>query len=164
MNIATPVFSFVKRFPYWTVVLSVTLVYCGQLGRIKVELGTQVGLSPGHIVLDGDSAPLHPIFGPCLLWPNGRMDQDATLCGGKCRPRRRCVRWSRSSKGAQQPVFSSCVLWPDGCMGEDATWNVSRPQHNRPPPPPSFQPMSIMATIVHLSYCWALVMFLNAVL
>ena len=40
-------------------VLSVTLVYCGQtVGRIKVKLGMQVGLSPGHTVLDGDQLPL----------------------------------------------------------------------------------------------------------
>jgi len=39
-------------------VLSVTLVYCGQMvGWIKIKLGMQVGLGPGHIVLDGDPAP-----------------------------------------------------------------------------------------------------------
>ena len=39
--------------------LSVTLVYCGQtVGWIKMKLYTEVGLSPGHIVLDGDPAPL----------------------------------------------------------------------------------------------------------
>ena len=65
-------------------VLSVTLVYCCQTVRwIKVQLGVQVGLGPGHIVLDGDPAPLSqrgmpPTFGPCLLWPNGWMDEDAT--------------------------------------------------------------------------------------
>jgi len=33
-------------------------VYCGQTaGRIKMPLGTEVGLGPGHIVLDGDPAP-----------------------------------------------------------------------------------------------------------
>jgi len=38
--------------------LSVTLVYCGQtVGWIQMKLGTQVGLGPGHIVLDGDLAP-----------------------------------------------------------------------------------------------------------
>ena len=38
---------------------SVTLVYCGQMvGWIKMKLGMQVGLGPGHIVLDGDLAPL----------------------------------------------------------------------------------------------------------
>jgi len=54
--------------------LSVTLVFCGQtVGRIKVKLGMQVGLGTGHIVLDGDPAPLPqkvaepPIFGPYLL-------------------------------------------------------------------------------------------------
>ena len=38
--------------------LSVTLVYCGQTaGWIKMPLGTEVNLSPGHTVLDGDPAP-----------------------------------------------------------------------------------------------------------
>ena len=38
-------------------VLSVTLVHCGQtVGWIKMKLGTQVDLGPGHIVLDGDRA------------------------------------------------------------------------------------------------------------
>jgi len=36
-----------------------TFVHCGQtVGRIKMKLGMQVGLGPGHIVLDGD--PLTP--------------------------------------------------------------------------------------------------------
>jgi len=60
---------FVKRFAvcYRIVVLSVcpvlseTLVYCGQtVGWTKMKLGVQVGLGPGHIVLDGDPAPLPP--------------------------------------------------------------------------------------------------------
>ena len=43
------------------VCLSVTLVYCGQtVERIEMKLGTQVGIGPGHIVLDGDPAPPHP--------------------------------------------------------------------------------------------------------
>ena len=44
-------------------VLSVTFVHCGQTvgrRRIKMKLGTQVGLGPGHIVLDGDPAPPPP--------------------------------------------------------------------------------------------------------
>jgi len=55
--------SFVKRFAlcYRSVaclsVLSVTLVYYGQtVGWIKMKLGMEVGLGPGHIVLDGDPA------------------------------------------------------------------------------------------------------------
>jgi len=69
---------------YCPVCLSVTLVYCGQtVGLIKIKLVVEVGLGPGHIVLDRDPAPLPkyslPNFGPCLLWPNGWMDQDATV-------------------------------------------------------------------------------------
>ena len=53
------------------------VVRCGQTaGCIKMPLGTEVGLRSGDIVLDGTE--LHPpkgaqppIFGPCLLWPNG---------------------------------------------------------------------------------------------
>jgi len=62
-------------------------VYCGKTSRwIKVLRRKIVGLSPGHIVLDGDLHELPspekgaqpPIFGPCLLWPNGCMDPDTT--------------------------------------------------------------------------------------
>jgi len=55
-------------------------VYCGQTaGWIKMPLGTDVGLGPNDIVLDGDTAPspkgAHPpIFGQCPLWSYGWMD------------------------------------------------------------------------------------------
>ena len=63
--------------------LSATLVYCDQkVGWIKMALGMEVGLGPGNIVLDGDpafppqkAAQQPPLFGPCLLWPNGRPFQ-----------------------------------------------------------------------------------------
>jgi len=51
----------------------------------KVPFVAEVGLSLDHIVLDDRTqlsyykgAQLLPIFGPCLLWPNGWIDQDAT--------------------------------------------------------------------------------------
>jgi len=57
-------------------------VYCGQTaGWIKIPLGMEVGLGSGDIMLDGDPAPpwkgtqQPPLFGPCLLWPNGRPSQ-----------------------------------------------------------------------------------------
>ena len=56
-------------------------VYCGQTaGWIKMPLGTEVGLGPGDIVLDGaqlipPKRGTPPIFGPCLLWPNGCPSQ-----------------------------------------------------------------------------------------
>ena len=46
---------------------------------MKMPLGTEVGLGPDYIVLDGDPAPPKgaqpPIFGLYLLWPNGRPFQ-----------------------------------------------------------------------------------------
>jgi len=80
-------------------------VHCGQTaGWTKMPLGMEIGLGPGNFVFDGDPAtqekraqhPL-PIFGPCLLWPNGWMDQDATWYGDTPQPRWRCVRWGCSS-------------------------------------------------------------------
>jgi len=50
-----------------------------------MPLGTEVGLSPGDIVLHWDPFPKkghkltdYLLFGPCLLWPNGWMDEDGT--------------------------------------------------------------------------------------
>jgi len=45
-----------------------------------MKLGVEVGLGPGHIVLDGDPSPSQrgtapPIFGPYLLWPNSHPSQ-----------------------------------------------------------------------------------------
>ena len=91
----------------------------------------EVGHGPGHIVLDGNLLPFPekwaqpPIFGACLLWPNGWMDQDATWYRDRPQPRPHCVRWRPSSptKGAQfSPIFIPCLLWPNGWMDQDATW------------------------------------------
>jgi len=63
---------------------------------IKMSLGMELGLDPGDFVLDGDPAPPPqkgaepPIFGPCLLWPNGWMDEAGTWHGGRPQPRRLC--------------------------------------------------------------------------
>jgi len=60
-----------------------------------------------------------PIFGPCLLWPNGCMDQDATWYGGRPQPMRHCLRRSPSSphlKG-HNPQFSANVR-----CGQTAGW------------------------------------------
>jgi len=93
-------------------------IRCGQMaGWIKMPIGTKVGLGPGNIVLDGGpSSPKKkvaqpPIFGPCVLWPNGWVNQHATCCAGRPRPRRRYVRWGRSSpqKGGTAPQFSARV-------------------------------------------------------
>jgi len=100
-------------------------VYCGQTaGRIKMALGTEVGLGPGHIVVDGDAAPLPkkgaeaPMFGPFLLWPNGWMDQYGTWHGGRPWSRPHCARWgpSPSPKWPEPPIFGQSPLWPNVWM------------------------------------------------
>jgi len=98
-------------------------VHCGQtVGWIKTKLGMQVGLGPGHIVLDGDPPPrpqrgttcpqfsAHICCGQVAAWIN----QDATWYGGRPRPNRLCVRWgprSLAQKGAEPhpPKFSADV-------------------------------------------------------
>ena len=58
-------------------------MYCGQTAKwIRIPLGTEAGLGPGDIVLNGDPAPpprtgaqQPPLFGACtsIMWPNGRQ-------------------------------------------------------------------------------------------
>ena len=59
-----------------------------------------------------------PIFGQCLLWPNGCMDQDATWYEVTPRPMRHCARWGPiaplSLKGHRPLIFGQCPLWPNG--------------------------------------------------
>ena len=50
--------------------LSATLVYCGQtVGWIKMKLGMEVGLGPGHTMLDRDTAPLPKGAQSPNFWP-----------------------------------------------------------------------------------------------
>ena len=78
-----------------------------------------------------------PIFGPCLLWPNGWMDQDATWYRGRTRFRPHCIRWvpaPTQKKGAQlpqPPLFGPCLLWPNSWMDRDATCDGGRPRPRR---------------------------------
>jgi len=146
---------------------------------VRIPLGAEVGLSLGDIVLDGDTAPPSlkgnsPHFRPMTVVAK-------PLDGLRChlvwpRPRRLCVWWRRSSPTEKKwnithPIFGQCLLWPNGWMDEYATLYGSRPRPRphyvrRGPsspakgaqqPRPSFRPMSIVATVAHLSYCWALV-------
>jgi len=88
-------------------------VYCDQMAAwIKMPLGMEVGLAPGHIVLDKDPAPLcqkgaqPPNFGPCLLWPNGWVDQYTTWYECRPHPGQHCVRCRpRSTPRGTAPKF-----------------------------------------------------------
>ena len=103
---------------------------CSQMAPwIKMPLGRKVGLDASD-VLDGDPAPLPKkgspqIFGPCLVWPNGWMDQDATWYNGRPRPGQHCVRCAPSSTS---PL-----------CGQQ--------------PPPKFRPMSVVAKQLDGSRC-----------
>ena len=103
-------------------------LYCGQTAAwIRVPLGMEVGLARGDIVLERYPArppprqkgAQPPIFDPCLLWPNGWMDQDATWYGVRPRPKPHCVRWggthlSHGKGHSSPPLFGPCLLWPNG--------------------------------------------------
>ena len=98
-----------------------------------------IGLGPGDFVLDEDPAPLpkrggaelpFPIFGPCLLCPNGWMDEAGTLDGGRPQPRRLCVRWgpSPSPKGGGAPIQFSAHFYcgqTAGCIKMPLSMDVS---------------------------------------
>jgi len=141
-----------------------------------MAFGMQVNLGPGHIVLDGDPAPLPkrgrvptPIFDPFLSWPNGWMHQDATWYGGRPQPRQLCVRWGHSSppqKWGGAPQFSAHVYCGQtSWMDQDATWYGGRHLSRRHcvtwgpssspqkgcSPSPNFQPMSIVAKRLYVS-------------
>jgi len=115
-------------------------------------------------VLNRDPAPLPkwtqpPIFGSCLLWPNGSLDQDATWYAGRPRLRRHCVRWGPSSaqltkqKGAQ-PQFSAHVCcgqmaglikMPLGAEVGLVPGHILLDGDTAPPHRPNFRLMSIVA-------------------
>jgi len=101
----------------------------------------QVGLGPGHVVLDGDPAPPPP---------KGQSPQFSVhiCCGQMARwikmPHSREVDLSRSEfvldrdpapspKRGQShlPNFRPCLLWPNDWMHQDATWYGGRPRPRR---------------------------------
>jgi len=102
-------------------------VCCGQMaGWIKMWLGREADLGPGNVLLDEDPAPppkgaQPPVFAPCVLWPTGWMDQDATWYGDRPWPMPHRVRLGASSaskRGTAAPSFWPCLLWPNGHPSE----------------------------------------------
>jgi len=79
--------------------------------------------------------PLPLIFGPCLLWSNGWVDEAGTWHEGRPQPRHLCVRWRTSSPSPTRwrspQIFGPCLLWPNGWMDQDATWYGGRPWPTR---------------------------------
>ena len=107
-------------------------LFSGELGPHRIQSRLGRGLPPcipSGILVHPAVWPQQTAFGPCLLWPNGWMDEDITWYRSRLRPRPHCVRREPSSPGkaAQQPpsLFGPCLSWS--------------------------------CTVAHLSYCWALV-------
>jgi len=110
------------------------------------------------------------IFGPCLLWPNGWMDQDATWHEGRHHPRRLCVTWGPkppSHKGGGVPQFSAhfycgqtagCIKMPLGTEvgpspGDFVLDEDPAPFPNKGGGAPNFRPISVVAKRRDASRC-----------
>jgi len=100
------------------------------------------GLGPGHIVFDETQLPLQkgtaaPYFRPTSVWPNGWMDQDATLYGSASAQATLCLMGTqlRPRKGAlQQPpsaLFGPCPLCSNSWMDQDITGYGGRSRPRR---------------------------------
>ena len=114
-------------------VLSVTLVYCGQtVGWIKMKLCTQIGLGPGHIVLDGDPAPPPP---------KGHSPPQYSAyvyCG-------QTAAWIKMSLGMEVGLAAGHIVL-DGDQAHP-------PKKGTEPLTPNFQPMSNVAKRLYGSRC-----------
>jgi len=131
-------------------------------GWIKIPLGTEVSLSPGHIVLDGDPAPLPkkggqqpPSFQPMYCgqttgWIKMPLDTDVGLgpghivLDGDAGP--------SPQKGAKPPNLRPMSLVAKRLDGSNATWYAGRPRLwpqcvrwvPSSPPPKGAQPLQFL--------------------
>ena len=106
-------------------VLSVTFMHCGQtVGWIKMKLGMQVGLGPGHIVLDPNPAPpppkghSPPNFRPISVaakWLMSSWFNDLTL--SVCVASRRWAGCEYNHMYVKCPTSSSCIHLTHFCDG-----------------------------------------------
>jgi len=141
-------------------------------GWIKMALGTEVGLGPGHIVVAGDPAPLlqkgaepPSSFRPMPIVAKRLNGSRCHWYGGRPRPRRHCVRWGSSSPPPKKkvrghsPQFSANVRcsqtaeWTKMPLGMELFLGPGDSVfHGHPAPPEKkgtastqFWPMSIVA-------------------
>ena len=96
-------------------------VCCGQTaGWIKMPHGREIGPGPGDIVLDGDLESAPPkraqqspsTSDPCLLWPNGWTDQNATWYRGRPWPRPHYLRWGLKNSSLPPKKSTTSNFWP----------------------------------------------------
>jgi len=150
-------------------------------GWIKMPLGREVGLGLSDIMLDGDPTPflknggraLPPPkkkIGRCLSWPNGLMDQDGTWHVGSPQPRPHCARWGPISppKKKHSPPFSAHIYRGQTAgrtkmaLGMEIGLGPGHiVLHGHPALPQFSAHVCCDQTVVHLSYCRALVKILS---
>jgi len=94
-----------------------------------MKLSMQVGLGPGHIVLDGGPAPLPP---------KGTAPILAHIC------------YDQMAGWIQMPLRMEVGLCPGRIVLDGGP---ARPPRERGTAAPSFRPMSIVATVARLSCC-----------
>ena len=99
-----------------------------------MALGTEVGLGPGHIVLDGDTAPL-----------SQKGTEPSILAHVYC---------GQTAGWIKTPLGTEVVLGPGHCVLDEFPAIGERGTAA-----PSLRPMPIVATVAHLSYCRAFVLF-----
>ena len=92
-----------------------------------MPLGTEINLGPGDVVLYVVAAPplkeaQPPVFGPCLLWPNGWMAVGMEVGLGPVHIVLDGDTTPLPKKGAEPPIFGPFLLWPNGWMHHDPTW------------------------------------------
>jgi len=105
-----------------------------------MKLGTQVGLGPGHSVLDGDPGrpppkghspqfSAHIYCGQIARWikmllgVEVGLDRSDISLDGDAAP--------LPKNGTEPPIFGQCLLWPNNWVDQDATWYEGR---SRPRP------------------------------
>jgi len=109
-------------------------VYCGQTaGWIKMPLGTEIDLSLCDIVLDGDPAPLSEPLKNRHTFTRFSAD---VYCG-------QAAGWMKTPLGTEVDLGPGHIV-----LHGDPAPPVKRAQQ-----PLSFRPMSVVAPVVHLSYC-----------
>jgi len=126
------------------VCLSVMLMYCHQTaGWIKMPLGTQIGLGPGDIVLDGNPASHGKGHSsPPILRSMSIVTKWLDLSGWHLvLPR----------KGAQQPPHFAVHVHCDQMAGF-IRMALGTPKERGTAPPPLFGPLC-SCTVAHVSNC-----------
>jgi len=106
-----------------------------QIFKKHCRIHQNTSLQAKNSIFSGEGlvSPKTQIFGPCLLWPNGWMDEAGTWHGGRPQPRQLCVRWEPAPRFPKigrslLPNFRPISTVPNGWMRQDATWYEHRPQ------------------------------------